>query len=210
MPTSAAYHHGNLRAALVETGLELARETGPDGVVLREVARRVGVSHNAAYRHFADREELLSAISERAMDRLTAAMRARVDAVPATLDDVPRARAQLSELGRAYVEFALAETGLFRVAFSAKGPEAGATGSAPTAAPPLDHGPYGLLNDVLDELVQVGYLDVARRPGSDVACWAAVHGFAQLCLEGPLLLLPDDVRSAALDRLLDTVERGLG
>ena len=210
------YHHGNLRAALVETGLSIARESGPEGVALREVARRVGVSHNAAYRHFADRDELLGEISHRAMARLTAAMRARIAALPEGDDAMAGARARLDQIGRAYVEFALAEPGLFRVAFAGKAHSAGspAVGPPPADGQPGDgqpgDGPYGLLNAALDDLVDVGYLDPARRPGSEVACWAAVHGFAELCLDGPLRLLPSDLREAALSRLLDTVERGLG
>ena len=202
----AAYHHGNLRAALVETGLSMARESGPEGVALREVARRVGVSHNAAYRHFGDREELLGEISQHAMDRLTDAMQTRIAAVPEGDDPRTRARAQLNQIGRAYVDFALAEPGLFRVAFASKAADA----ESRTLGPPVEGGPYGLLNDVLDQLVEVGYLDPARRPGSEVACWAAVHGFAGLCLDGPLRLLPSEPREAALSRLLDTIERGLG
>ena len=68
------YHHGNLRPVLVDTAVELARTTGPDGVVLREVARRAGVSHNAAYRHFDDRAALLAEVSDRAMSDLEQAM----------------------------------------------------------------------------------------------------------------------------------------
>src|SRR5215472_6791046 len=92
------YHHGNLRAVLVDTAVELARATGPDGVVLREVACRAGVSHNAAYRHFADRAALLAEVSARAYDELEASMRERIAAATET---EPRARslARLRETG---------------------------------------------------------------------------------------------------------------
>jgi AcrR family transcriptional regulator len=204
---TTAYHHGNLRAALVETGLAMARASGPDGVALREVARRVGVSHNAAYRHFADREELLAEIADRGMDLLTEAMEARLAAIPEGLEDVVRAQRRLQEVGRAYVEFALAEPGLFRTAFASQ--EHGAPAET-DGSPAEDAGPYALLNTILDELVDVGYLSPERRPGADVVCWAGVHGFAVLHLDGPLAQAPAGEREAAMSRFFDIVERGLG
>src|SRR3954468_3129329 len=114
----SSYHHGNLRPALVEAAAELARVSGPDGVVLREVARQTGVSHNAAYRHFADRDELLAEVAALGMAQLEQAMRDRLAAVR-TRDPVQRARRRLRATGRAYVEFALAEPGMFEVAFAA-------------------------------------------------------------------------------------------
>jgi AcrR family transcriptional regulator len=198
-----AYHHGNLRAALIETAVGLARAEGPDGVVLREVARRTGVSHNAAYRHFSDRAQLLAEVAAVGMDALEQSMRARIAALDDT-DPVAFARAALSETGRAYVEFALSEPGLFRVAFSSELPDAGEEGTKP------DVGPYGLLNQALDHLVEVGAVPPSRREGADVACWAAVHGFAVLHLDdGPMAESPPAERGAALERMLALVESGL-
>jgi len=209
MPT--AYHHGNLRAALVETGFAMARESGPDGVALREVARRVGVSHNAAYRHFADRDQLLAEVAGRGMDLLTEAMEARLATVPDGLDPVARAQARLRECGRAYVEFALAEPGLFRTAFAAEAHGAGdPTEVEPEGPPAEDGGPYAVLNGILDELVEVGYLAPDRRPNADVVCWAGVHGFAVLHLDGPLRLAPESEREASISRFFEIVELGLG
>jgi AcrR family transcriptional regulator len=196
------YHHGNLRPVLVDTAVELARSTGPDGVVLREVARRAGVSHNAAYRHFEDRAALLAEVSDRAMSDLEAAMRAGIATVTVT-DPTGRALARLREIGRAYVEFAVRETGLFAVAFTAQ------EGVAAHRDPDAIAGPYGLLNSVLDELVDCGAVTPERREGADVTCWSVVHGFAELHVHGPLRGVPAEVREPVLESVLDVVERGL-
>ena len=199
------YHHGNLRPVLVDTAVELARTTGPDGVVLREVARRAGVSHNAAYRHFEDRAALLAEVSECAIADLEQAMQTRIDAV--TLAD-PTARAveRLRETGRAYVAFALREPGLFAVAFTVSDHPAAVTDPDASSEPT---GPYGVLNAVLDELVACGAMTPERRTGADVACWAMVHGFADLSVHGPLHDVPAELREPLLEIVLDVVERGL-
>jgi AcrR family transcriptional regulator len=197
------YHHGNLRPVLVDTAVELARTTGPDGVVLREVARRAGVSHNAAYRHFDDRAALLAEVSGCAMADLEEAMQTRIDAVTLT-DPTARATERLRETGRAYVDFAIREPGLFAVAFTTSGgPEAHQAEEARVA------GPYAVLNAVLDELVAAGALTPERRQGADVACWAAVHGYAELHVHGPLREVPAEVRDQVLEGVLDVVHRGL-
>ncbi len=193
-----SYHHGNLQQALVENAVSLAREKGPAGVVLREVARRAGVSHNAAYRHFAGRDELIAAVAEVAMSQLEAAMVKKMAPLDG-LGPVERTRARLRETGRAYVHFALAEPGLFEVAFSQPfGEDHEAAG-----------GPYTLLGRVLDEMVEAGAMPAEHRPGADVVCWSAVHGFSKLHLDGPLRDLPAEEREQLLDNMLLTVERGL-
>jgi AcrR family transcriptional regulator len=130
------YHHGNLRAELLRTAVELAREEGPSGVVLREVARRAGVSHNAAYRHFADRDELLSATAEAGQDALSKAMAGRAARVRGG-DRAERSVRRLREIGKAYVLFAVREPGLFATAFAATVERAGD-----------ESGPYELLSAV--------------------------------------------------------------
>src|SRR3954453_11261795 len=195
---SRNYHHGNLRAALIDTAVEQARGGGADAVVLRDAARRTGGSHNAAYRHFADRDDLLAAVPERGMAELERRMRARLAALPDG-DRTDLASARLRAVGREYVHFALAEPGLFATAFACGRPKEGAPGQ----------GPYGVLSTVLDELVTTGVLPAERHPGADVTCWAAVHGFAVLCLQGPLRDLAEREREAQLDGLLERLSRGL-
>jgi len=201
---SSTYHHGNLREELVRQAVALAREKGEAGVVLREVARQAGVSHNAAYRHFADREELLALVSQAGMEELAAAMRTRL-ARSFGGSAATRARSRLRAIGKAYVEFALAEPGLFGVAFAA--PIAG----HPAQVEPItaEGGPYELLGEALDALVAAGELPESRRENAEILCWSAVHGFAMLHLEGPLRGTPAEERDAELTLMLDLIERGL-
>lgn len=196
------YHHGNLREALVEAAVAAVREHGPDGLALRDLARRVGVSHNAAYRHFADRDELVAEVAGRVMGRLVDAIRHRLEQVH-TLDSVLRARHRLAETGRGYVDFALAEPGLFRLAFAST-----ATVAMATSEPGRD--PLELLSRALDDLVEVGFLSPEARVDAEVTCWAAVHGFSALHLDGAFRGATVSDRNQALDRVLVAIDRSYG
>ncbi|WP_345701041.1 TetR/AcrR family transcriptional regulator [Kitasatospora terrestris] len=212
------YHHGGLREALVEAGVALARTGGPSAVVLREAGRQVGVSHNAAYRHFRDREDLLAAVAAGCMEHLGRLMIERAAEVELP-DPRDAAWARLEAIGRAYVDFALTEHGWFRTAFS--GAVAHTAGPAearpgPEAADPEDAGPdaadpdpYAQLALRLDELVEVGALPAERRAGAQYAAWSAVHGLSALLVDGPLRQLPEGERQTAVASVLGAVARGL-
>lgn len=186
----STYHHGDLANALTDAATELAREGGPEAVVLREAARRVGVSATAAYRHFANHGDLFHAVKTRAQDQLADYM--EEDAAAAT-DPLERLRA----IGSAYVRFAVAEPGLYRTAFSR------ADKNAPHRADPEMYRSYRKLQSVLDEVMAAGLLDPARRAHSETAVWSTVHGLAALLLDGPLAAMPPDLRQQAIDRTLD-------
>ncbi|MDO9455171.1 TetR/AcrR family transcriptional regulator [Nocardioides sp.] len=203
--TATRYHHGNLREALADAAVDAAREHGPDGLAVRELARRVGVSHNAAYRHFADRDALVDVVAGRALTGLVEAMERRLARVDET-DPVLRARRRLIELGAGYVDYALAEPGLFRVLFTAY-PEVPGLDDKPEGE---DADPFAMLNAALDDLVDVGYLDPASRPGAEIGCWSAVHGFAVLNIEGPLRAMPADEREATLQAMLAHIDLAYG
>ncbi|WP_375388497.1 TetR/AcrR family transcriptional regulator [uncultured Amnibacterium sp.] len=195
----STYRHGDLRNALIEAGLRLAAGAGPSAVVLREATRQAGVSPNAAYRHFSDRDDLLAAVSLRSLEFMGSEIVKEL-AAHATDDDLS---SQLDAVGRAYVRFALREPGLFRTAFAVhRDPEAGRGG---TDGP----GPFGLLLRVLDRAVAAGVLPAERRPGAEVAAWSAVHGLAVLLVDGPLRTVPDEAREALIERTVSAVRRGL-
>lgn len=188
------YHHGNLREALVSAGLELTRAGGPDALALRDVTRRVGVSPNAAYRHFADREALLTEIAA----RIQQGMAERMHEIEAAGTTSPRAA--LRAVGLGYIGFARSEPGWFEVAFSSTEAVPGAS-----VVPP----PLAMLVSSLDRLIESGELDAASRPGAEWPCWSAVHGFALLALHGPLRALPEAEVSAAAERTVDAIIAGL-
>ncbi len=201
------YHHGNLRAALIEAAFELAREGGPEAVVLREASRRAGVSHNAAYRHFADRDALLFAVCERCMAALARLMEQGIATVDPADGSLAAARLRLRATGSAYIEFALSEPGWFRTAFAVPAEVGYSDDHEGVGEGGL--GPLELLGAQLDSVAAAGGLEAWRRDGAELTAWSAVHGLSMLLLEGPLRALGEDERGQAITRLLDTVERGL-
>jgi AcrR family transcriptional regulator len=182
---------GAVREGLVAAGLELARTGGPDAVVLREATRMVGVVPNAAYRHFADRDQLLAAVCTAAMGELAARMAAGIARVRGRHGDPAAASRRLGAIGDAYLEFAREEPGWFATAFSR--PQQHAYG-APDDRTGQDPMPLDQLRAVLDELADADVLDRQRRDGIEYPIWATVHGLAVLTGQGPLRDVPDATR----------------
>lgn len=187
------YHHGDLRRALVDEGLRLARTGGPGAVTLREVTREAGVSPNAAYRHFTDREDLVRAVAGESQLLLARAILARVDATPGGLSAAEASVERLRRVGLAYIDFARSERGWFELAFATQDPQPGED------IVTLDDevvAPFRLLLDTLDAMVDAGALAPERRPHAEWACWSAVHGFADIAVHGPLQWQPPEVIDA--------------
>jgi AcrR family transcriptional regulator len=183
-----------VRAALVEAG-------EPDAVVLREVTRMVGVVPNAAYRHFSDRDALLAAVRDAAIRQLAQRMAQGMRRVRAQRGTPTGAQRRLSAVGTAYLGFARSEPGLFDTAF--------ATLEHPLQRLPGDEpGPFDLLKAALDELVEAGILEPARRPTVEYPTWSTVHGLAVL-FRGPLRYLPDRDKGRLEAQTLAFIEASL-
>ena len=206
-PTRTTYRHGDLRRALLEAGIDLARHGGPDAIVLREATRRAGVVPNAAYRHFANRQDLLQAVRASALSGLAMAMEAELAGIPADASAAERARGSLRAVGTGYLRYALAETGLFRTAFSVPDDVEGDADPAKAGNSGLN--PFELLGAALDRWVDAGLLAEMRRPGAEYIAWSAVHGLAVLLIDGPLRTHAREQAATIGQRLLEMVENGL-
>src|SRR5581483_11360184 len=197
---------GAVRDGLVAAGLELARTGGPDAVVLREVARTVGVVPNAAYRHFADRDELLAAVCSAAMGEFAARMAAGVSRVRGKYGDPAAARRRLRAIGQAYLRFAREQPGLFATAFALPHQHSYRTADATAQQHPA---PLDQLRAVLDELVDAGIMNKSRRAGIEYAVWSTVHGLAVLTGQGPLRDAPEATRQRIEDAVRSFIDSAL-
>jgi AcrR family transcriptional regulator len=177
----STYRHGDLRQALITAA--------------------------AAYRHFADRKDLLDAVCAVAQAAVATAMEAEQAALPHTCDRAKAARMRLRAVGTGYLRFAHAEPGLFRTAFTAHADLSRAGAAEAAGAGGLT--PFQILSAALDGLVEVNVLPVEHRPGAEFLAWSAVHGLAMLIIDGPLRVLDADQIERISDRLLNMVDKGL-
>lgn len=205
--TRSTYRHGDLRQALMDTAIEMARSGGPDAIVLREATRRTGVSPNAAYRHFADRDALVRAVSDAAQGLAADRMAAAIEAIDPSGAASTDARLRLRAVGTGYLRFAQEEPGLFRTAFSVPHDLGEALSHSKRGA--SGRTPFETLSIVLDEMLETGALPPERRHGAELLAWSSVHGLGMLIIDGPLRGLDAPTISFATEHLLDLVDRGI-
>jgi AcrR family transcriptional regulator len=174
MRRAKPYHHGNLREALLEAAVQLIAEVGPTAFTLREVARRAGVSHNAPYRHFRDREDLMAAVAAQGFRELTRAM---IDAAAGKSEALER----LKYAGLGYVKFALRRPEHFTVMFDApiskrKHPDSATAGEEA----------FATLLDFVKDCQNAGRLPSGDLRQMALVAWTMVHGVAKLAITGRL------------------------
>jgi AcrR family transcriptional regulator len=170
------YHHGDLKNALIRAGVEILSKEGIEGLSLRKVAQRAGVSHSAPYAHFPDKQSLIAAISTEGFNQLYAELDAAILANPKS------PKKQLQQGARAYVQFALNNTDTFNIMFSGvlekeKDYPAFVDISSKT---------FQRVVDVVRACQEAGLLHSSSAEMMAVAVWGQVHGIISLALEGQI------------------------
>lgn len=167
------YHHGDLREALIESGMRLLAERSAEQLSLREIARDVGVSATAVYRHFPDKQSLLYALCEKGA--LILAERSEQ-----AMAEAGRGRAGFDATGRAYVRFAVEHPALFRLIMTTKAPESAFSPNVSLVSPAARQ-----LRDNIRELLPSDASEDQQRMAA-IHAWSLVHGMAMLMLDGQI------------------------
>ena len=174
---SARYHHGNLRAELLDVALKTLAEKGAAGLSLRAIARRAGVSQTAPYNHFADREALLAALAAIGYKGLSDSMAQAVVAA-APVDTASEIRA----LGRGYLDFAIHKPEQLRLMFGGEIVDMREFPELMAAA----HDAFAAINTTVQRFIEEGNTGPTGRMGPNtatIAAWSMVHGLSTLLVD---------------------------
>jgi AcrR family transcriptional regulator len=170
------YHHGDLKQALIFSGMKILKDEGVNALTLRSAARAAGVSHSAPYSHFKDKQALLAAISTMGFNDL-------YDRITSTISEFRNSpRELLTETGWTYIQFAVSEPNCFKLMFSGILED---EHSFPEFMGVVQKTYHKLVEVV--EICQAGkVLHSGPLEESAIAVWSLVHGFVSLYLEQQL------------------------
>jgi AcrR family transcriptional regulator len=183
-----AYHHGDLRGALIEAALKEVERKGPEGVSLSAIAKTLGVSQAAPYRHFADRDDLLTAVAAKAFGTSSAMLREAVD--------LPSTRSRLGRIAHAYLDFGLGHFGIYRLLYASRLLQRAPVGSELYTAADAS---FDLVLEAIDPS-----LDDMTRQRFALKFWTSLHGVVMLAEQG---LLPPKIRQISVEELVDELVR---
>ncbi|MBD2186248.1 TetR/AcrR family transcriptional regulator [Aerosakkonema funiforme] len=199
MSGKKTYHHGDLRQALVDEAIALIAEKDVSSLSLREVARRIGVSHTASYRHFEDKEALLAAVAQEGFMGLTKALNTALAVAES------HSLRRLEAIGVGYVQYAIAHPSHYRVMF-------GAYRGNPDKYPLLEEAGKEAFG-VLVNAIEAGQIAGTIRSGESRqlawVAWSLVHGLAMLLMDGQLSLCNTKEVESLATFVTETLVRGL-
>ncbi len=179
-PNRSTYHHRNVPAALRGAARQVLEAGNPEDVGLREISRRIGISATAAYRHFASRDDLMATVAVEGFQELTAALQAAVDGPDPAV-----------AVGLAYLEFALAKRGMFRLMF-------GPLLALKTKYPALRNAANAAFQ-VIEGAGLVAHEPKEHRDTAAMAAWGLIHGLSSLFIEN--VIPAADARQLAVNIL---------
>jgi AcrR family transcriptional regulator len=181
-----SYHHGDLRDALIQAALREAERGGPEAVSIKALAKTLGVSQPAPYRHFADREALLVAVTAEAFRQFNTALRQAMAK--------PSKRTKLSRLAQAALVFGLERSGIYRLMFASQTMACAAKDSELHVAA---RETFALVLDALDAPA----LDHLRERHA-LQIWASLHGVVMLAQQG---LLTGQIANVSREQLVEDI-----
>lgn len=167
-----SYHHGNLREALLHAALDVIRTTGVDSLSLRALARSLGVSQTAPYRHFADKSALLAELATQAFYELTAATSAVIQSKNSPVTN-------LQNCGMAYLRYATDNPEKYKLMF---GPAIQPRDNFPQLTSAA-HQAFTVLVDLIEDGIQQGVFKQHPAALMALSCWSGIHGFSMLTID---------------------------
>ena len=193
-----SYHHGDLRSALVSETAKMVAAEGGQNVTIRELAKRLGVSRNAPYNHFTDKNELLCAVAEvKFYEFATILKEARHHSGDTALQ-------QLHKMGTAYLEFSQANGAIYKLMFS----DPLISESKPPSLQQAGEAAFGVLLEMLKYCQQQGVINRQPVELQGMFVWSTIHGLSSILLDRNDQKIADKQQKVTFT--LEMISRGLG